>query len=351
MKISGKIIWREVKSLFIIILIALALRATVVEAYIVPTGSMENTIMTGDFLIGNKFIYGMRTPDWLGIPYTDIGAFIPCARFPKFRNPKQEDVVIFKYPRDVFQKYVKRLIGMPGQTVEIREKRVIINGEEFNLPPKGKYKDPQILSPDVNRRGEIMFLRDGGNRDNLGPFRVPKKGDIIEINKKTNWDYLIPIMLMDNHEVRLHFKGRTFIFTMDDPIDLSRRYSSSLWLKIRGLFTNTPPKLKKLGKMRQRYYSYSNSDGYLLNVWNFNFSEEVINYLSIDGKPLRVFENYEVEQNYYWMMGDNRDDSADSRYWGFVPHDHVLGVALFAYMSWDFKNNLIRYWRIGEIIS
>ena len=64
-------IYKEVRSLTILVMIAFLLKATLVEAYIVPTGSMENTIMTGDFLIGNRFVYGMRTPDWIGIPYTD----------------------------------------------------------------------------------------------------------------------------------------------------------------------------------------------------------------------------------------------------------------------------------------
>ena len=78
-------IYKEVRSLTILVMIAFLLKATLVEAYIVPTGSMENTIMTGDFLIGNRFVYGMRTPDWFGIPYTDIGFDLPYIVFPKFR--------------------------------------------------------------------------------------------------------------------------------------------------------------------------------------------------------------------------------------------------------------------------
>ena len=67
----------ELKAIVIIVLIALSVKVTLLEAYIVPTGSMEKTIMTGDFLIGSRFVYGLRTPDWVGIPYTDIGFFIP----------------------------------------------------------------------------------------------------------------------------------------------------------------------------------------------------------------------------------------------------------------------------------
>ena len=92
----------EAKALVIIVVIALSVKVTVLEAYIVPTGSMEKTIMTGDFLIGSRFVYGMRTPNWIGIPYTDSGIFIPSIKFPKFREPAKGDVLIFNYPRDKY---------------------------------------------------------------------------------------------------------------------------------------------------------------------------------------------------------------------------------------------------------
>ena len=79
----------EVRSLIILVVIVLTLKVTIFELYIVPTGSMENTIMTGDFLAGNRFVYGMRTPEWIGIPYTDIGFDIPSIKFPSFREPKR----------------------------------------------------------------------------------------------------------------------------------------------------------------------------------------------------------------------------------------------------------------------
>ena len=106
----------------IIVIIALSIKVTILEAYIVPTGSMEKTIMTGDFLIGSRFVYGMRTPNWIGIPYTDIGIFIPSLRFPRFKDPQVGDVLIFNYPRDKYVKYVKRCIAGPGDTLLIQNK-------------------------------------------------------------------------------------------------------------------------------------------------------------------------------------------------------------------------------------
>ena len=90
----------ELRAIVIIVIIVLTVKVTLLETYIVPTGSMENTIMTGDFLIGSRFVYGMRTPDWIGIPYTDIGFTIPYIKFPEFKIQKKNDVLIFKYPRD-----------------------------------------------------------------------------------------------------------------------------------------------------------------------------------------------------------------------------------------------------------
>lgn len=346
----GKI-FAEIKSILVIILIALSLRATVIEAYIVPTGSMENTIMTGDFLIGNKFVYGMRTPDWIGIPYTEIGFEVPWVRFPEFKKTRQGDVVIFKYPRDEFQKYVKRCIAEPGQTVEIRDKKVFVDGVELPLASGGKFVD--LTAMQSGKRQPGIFLRNNGNRDNIGPIYVPKKGDVFPLSGKTDWDYLLPIMLMDGHRITavVNSPGRVYEFTMKDPDDIARRYISGLGYRLRRLFLDAPIQRQKINRLFKKYYGRDNQRGRLLNVWNVKFDEDTIERLLIDGQPIRNLTSYTVEQDYYWMMGDNRDDSADSRYWGFVPHKLVLGEAVFVYMSWDSKNRGPRFGRIGKVIS
>ena len=109
--------WDELRILLIFIVIAFTVKTTLIEIYIVPTGSMENTILTGDLLVGNKFVYGMRTPIWIGVPYTRIGVNIPWLRLPAFQEVKNGDVTIFEFPRDPFQKYVKRCIGLPGDKI------------------------------------------------------------------------------------------------------------------------------------------------------------------------------------------------------------------------------------------
>ncbi|MFC1619641.1 signal peptidase I [Candidatus Neomarinimicrobiota bacterium] len=267
---------REMKSLGIIVLIALALRATVVEAYIVPTGSMEQTIMVGDFLIGNKFIYGMRTPDWLGIPYTKLGFNIPWVRFPRFRKPETGDVVIFKYPHNTYDKYVKRLIAGPGQTIDIRGREIFVDGERFFHPEHMQFTDRESKSEEWMNPN--IWPRGNGNKDYYRALRVPARGDTLSVIHDR--DILWYVSIMDRHDV--------------------------------------------------------NQRG---------------NRIYVDGE---VADHYVVEQDYYFMMGDNRDQSYDSRFWGFVPHEYILGEALFVYFSLDLKRFPHVSWerikRIGTVI-
>ncbi len=321
---KAKNILTEARSLALLILIALLLKVTIVEAYIVPTGSMENTIMTGDFLIGNRFVYGMRTPDWIGIPYTDKGFDIPFARFPMFREPEQADVIIFKYPRDPYHKYVKRLIALPGDTLEIKSRKVFVNNVEFTLPENGKYIAPE-LPEDFKQRD--IFLRTHGNKDNFSAVVLPKKDDIIPLNEKTDWLYVVPLMIMDGHDVTLESGSRTYELTNIDQNDLYRRKESM--------------------EVFEDYYPSGNK----LTPWSTAINDDIWQYLKIDGTPINELESYIVKQNYYWAMGDNRDDSLDSRYWGFVPECNLLGSALFVYFSLDLDSWMPRLDRVGTVIK
>lgn len=309
---------QETRSLFMIILVAFLLKVTLIEAYIVPTGSMEKTIMIGDFLIGNRFVYGMRTPDWIGIPYTDIGFDIPYFCFPKYREPKQSDIIIFKYPRDPHVKYVKRCVAEPGDTLEIRNRKVFINGNEFELPEHGRF----ILPIAASQQKDQNIFMDKGNKDNFTNTIIPKKGDRIPIEPETAL-LVMQLMLMDNHELTLKNSDGEYHFTMRDPSDLYRR--------------------KGTYDVFDEYYP----NGNLLNPWSKHMPR---GELFFDGQPIMNLQEYEVEQNYYWAMGDNRDNSLDSRFWGFVPENYILGEALFAYMSLNLDTWIPRFNRIGTII-
>ena len=258
------------RGLMHIIVSVLILRATVIEAYNVPTGSMETTIKIGDFILGNKFIYGIRTPDWIGIPWTNFGFSVPYYRLPGFEQPKTGDVVIFRYPNDKWPgiqigphdpslNYIKRCIAGPGQTMEIIEKDVFIDGVQFDLPEHGRASKLNVYDDEYAER--MIFPRGIGNRDYFGPLHIPAAGDTLLFNK-VNLDHAVNVISLEGHEVRPSNSGQ----------------------------------------------------------------------LKIDGENA---DHYICEQNHYFMMGDNRDNSHDSRYWGLVPESNIIGEAILTYLSWE----------------
>ena len=149
--------WDNFKQIFLAVLMAFVIKTSIVEAYKIPSQSMEDTLLVGDFLLANKFVYGAHLPlvNW---------------RLPAISKPERGDVVIFIYPRDGVTKYIKRCVGMPGDTVEVRNKVLFINGENYPDPDFAKYID-------TTREGEqvVQPRRPGGidSRDNFGPFVVP----------------------------------------------------------------------------------------------------------------------------------------------------------------------------------
>ena len=146
------IAWEYVKLFGSALLIALVIKTSLVEAYNIPSGSMEDTLMTGDFILGNKFIYGAKIP------------LFPI-KLPAFSDPEPGDIVIFKFPLNPDQNYIKRCIAGPGQVVEIRNKRVYVDNELIDDPEFSKHTDRRVRD-----RGSF-----DSSRDNYGPFKVPDR--------------------------------------------------------------------------------------------------------------------------------------------------------------------------------
>lgn len=143
---KGKI--REnVEALLIAILLALFIRTFVVQAFKIPSGSMQETLLIGDYILVSKFIYGVK------LPFTEI-TVIP------YKEPRRGDVVVFKYPEEPDKDFIKRVVGVGGDTVEIRDKLVYVNGE--------REKDPFAVHVDP-----LVFPSGIQPRDNLGPLSVP----------------------------------------------------------------------------------------------------------------------------------------------------------------------------------
>ena len=259
----GETILSWTKTIIGAIIVVMIINGLLIASFVVPTGSMERTVMTGDFLFVNKFIYGPTTPQV--IPFLNIP--LPFFKFPAPAAPEKGDVIVFIFPgnRDEveskeFQYYLKRCVAVAGDTLSVINKRLYVNGIEYKLPPYGQYIYSEPLSP--YNKWETFPPGRGYTRDNYGPIRIPKKGDYIALNIRNwrEWEYFIK---KEGHEVH--------------------------------------------------------SDG--SNVY-------------IDDK---IQFGYKVEQDYVFGMGDNRDNSLDSRYWGFIPVESVVGTPLLVYWSWPIK--------------
>ena len=192
--------WSE--AIIIAILIALFIRTFVVQAFKIPSGSMKPTLQIGDHLLVNKFIYGIKIP------------FVRKTLLP-INNPRREDIVVFIYPMDKSKDFIKRVVGIAGDTIEIRNKKIYLNGSLYN-DGHGVYTDRRFFPASIQPR------------DNFGPVTVPAE--------------------------------------------------------------------------------------------------------------------------HIFVMGDNRDQSYDSRFWGFVDLKDVLGKAFIIYWSWNKNNNDVRWSRIGSIL-
>ena len=274
------------KIILITLITVLVLKLFVVEAYRIPSTSMENTLEVGDFLLVNKLAYGIHTPR--RIPFTVIS--FPSFTLPLFRHVHRGDVIVFEFPGNKNEvkpsesvNYIKRCIGLPGDTIEIRFGKVFVNGIETSFPLHSI--SAAHATGETFRRNAEMFPEGSAFNDvNYGQIVVPKQGDILKINPSTfsRWHIFIE---REGHTVQI------------------------------------------------------NTDTTL-----------------IDGEAT---SKYCVQQNYYFVLGDNRDNSMDSRYWGFVPDDHMIGEALFIYWSWNpevpvysisEKYSTIRWNRIGTLI-
>ncbi|MBI5212254.1 MAG: signal peptidase I [Nitrospirae bacterium] len=200
-------LWEYIKAIGIALMLALIIRSFVVQAFKIPSGSMLQTLLIGDHILVNKFIYG--TP--IDIPFTNITIF----RMPGFKKPQREDIIVFKYPEDPGRDFIKRVIAVEGDMIESKDKRVLVNGKPVS--------EPYAQHTDNSTRMGGMEPR-----DNFGPYLVPK--------------------------------------------------------------------------------------------------------------------------NKVFVMGDNRDQSYDSRYWGYVDMKELRGKAFIIYWSWDGIKKMPRLGRIGKLV-
>ncbi len=319
---------------------ALIIRTLLFEAYRIPTPSMERTLMTGDFLIVSKLNYGLRTPMSVGVPFTDIhirNFELPWARVPGWQDIRRNDIVVFNYPIDetviaARTSYIKRAVGVPGDTLRIEGKVLHVNGVAEAEQPTFAQMYRVVLRDRIRLSegkveaagGEIYGYDESGYYLNLSPegrdaVAAWPETAVIEpyVRPATQHDYL------------------TSRFRFANGLPTNQDHLPEFVVPAEGLTI-------ALDSANYAFYEMA------IERYEGRSISRAGSTILIDGQPAT---SYTFTKNYYFMMGDNRDNSEDSRSWGFVPFDHVIGKPVIVYFSLDMKTFLPRFGRIFNLIN
>ena len=348
------------------IIAATLIRWSVMEAYTIPTPSMEKSLLVGDFLFVSKFHYGTRTPatpiqiplTHQTIPGTKTKSYSDLIQLPQFRLPgltkiKNNDVVVFNLPADVpvgegdnhnrerpidlRTNYIKRCIGIPGDVIQIKNREVFVNGESGGNPDLMQY--PYYVLATSALRQRVLDQYDISDYQALGNV----EGGIMYIMYLTadqteqikNLDFIKSLQIASESA-----EGEA------DPGIFPKGYNwnADWWgpyqIPAAGQTVElTADNIAKYGDIIQNYESNDNV------VYD---TEKLL----INGEQIT---EYTFKQDYYFMMGDNRHNSLDGRFWGVVPADHVVGKAFFIWLSLDpnkgLFNGKIRWDRFLKMIE
>jgi signal peptidase I len=354
--------------------------ATIVHTYffqpfVIPSSSLEKSLLVGDFLIVSKLHYGPRAPmTTVGAPMVHdtipilnkksylfddnfeerntswLNKFqLPYFRLPGFENIKRNDIVVFNQPADTLldmnkfkpdrnyykpidkkTNLVKRCVGVAGDTLEIRNGYVFINGKQNKLPPRSLLQFSYDITFKRNLQPARIYdiLKKHDITDGLaygsteGSYRIPAATDqaIARLKAHPEVANIIPIKRAKGERDDLFPRDANYNWNVDNfgPLYIPKAGATVQ------LNTENLPRYKR---------AISEYEGHKVVTRG--------NQIFIDDQPAT---SYTFKQDYYWMMGDNRHNSIDSRYWGFVPFDHTFGKPVFIWMSIDGINDGIKNW-------
>lgn len=408
-----------VSSIVFAIVAATLVHTYLIQPFVIPTSSLEKTLLVGDFLFVSKFHYGARVPmttvaapmvhDTLPIlksrsyvadvdPATYKTSIwnklqLPYMRLPGFKEIKRNEIVVFSWPADtVYQffkqqegvrkpidkksNYVKRAVGIPGDSLSIVDGYVHINGKKTVLPYRAK---PMFTHTVTVENGFSNAAIDLLGRQNFSGnvIRIPNSSLELE-----NLDQVISAMHMekiksdsaytyysgnvDNARVRDYLKSEDvstmalFNLTEEEAKNFTGKngivsiQKLAFTTKKTSLFPQDPAHPATLDNMPAIYIPEKGKTVELnlevLPIYEKIIKEYEDNTLKVNGNQIlingQVANSYTFKQDYYWMMGDNRHRSEDSRTWGYVPEDHIVGTPVFIWMSIDGINDGMKNWKI-----
>ena len=397
-------------SIIFAVILATFVHTYLIQPYIVPTGSLEKSILIGDFLFVSKFHYGARAPQTaVSFPMvhdtivgTGIRSYlnkpqIPYFRLPGFQKIKRNEIVTFSWPADTVRKffvrekgvkkpidkksnYVKRCVALPSDTLEIINGLIHINGKKSIMPYRAK---PIYTYSAYNSKGVSA-----SSLIKLGVSDIQRKFKIQEINQY-KFEQIRPYLLNvidnspENFIVITKSKGIPYEIRLNSRISMTEIKDTKTDLFLTNKEADLISKSNILDSLKRTFNeikSYNTS--YFPNDIRFNWNEDNFgpiiipktnttveltkNNLPIYKKIIREYEkneltldlngtirinnietnSYTFKQDYYWMMGDNRYRSEDSRSWGFVPEDHIVGKPVFIWFSIDGINDGFKNWKI-----
>ena len=399
---------RSIGSFIFAIVIATIVHNYFLQPFVIPTGSLEKTLRVGDFLLVSKFHYGARVPSTVvtlpmvhdTIPIIKTRSYLkspqlPYIRIPGFQEIKNNDIVVFNWPADTVRRffvkekgvikprdkksnYVKRALGIPGDTIEIKDGIIFINSKKNVLPDRAK----PIFTYNIKSNEGVSSnkLKELGIEGFVRKFIIK---NLSQISYEEISNYILSISNTNDNEY--------LVYTDDSGIPLSIIRENNL------IISELIDSSREISLTYQDAFKIENSNvfdtiyrvtqskdvsnlNFFPNNKNFNWNNDYMGPiyipkkgdkidLSLDNLPLykKIIKDYEFndivisngriiinskeqdsytfKQDYYWMMGDNRYNSEDSRVWGFVPFDHVLGKPVFIWMSIDGLFNGIQNWK------
>lgn len=334
-------------ALLFAVLVATPLRWAIAEPFKIPTPSMEKTLLVGDYLFVSKYHYGARTAKTLlQIPLTfqkiwgtEIPSYLdwiqaPFIRFPGISKVKRNDPVVFNYPAelenpvDMRTYYIKRCIGIAGDTLQIIDKDIYINGSIMESP--GVLETSYYIRTDTEIKDRIFIKNDITDfRGVRGGYHIHATKDNIE--KLKVFDFIHSITEVSSQDSYTFPKSPNIKWTGDNfgPLYIPQQGQT---------IQATPENLEIYGDVIRHY---DLNEGYDIHDGKLYLNGQLVS-------------SYTFNQDYYFMMGDNRHNSLDSRYWGFVPADHIVGKALFTWLSLDSNKSFfssIRWDRVFKSID
>ena len=338
-----------VSSIAFAVIAATLVHTYFMQPYTIPTSSLEKSLLIGDFLFVSKFHYGARVPmttvaapmvhDTLPIVKTKSYLKfpqLPYMRLPALQKIKQNDIVVFSWPVDTVEQffkktnrkirkpidkksnYVKRCVGISGDSLEIRDGYVYINGKKNVLPDRARLQ----FFYETDTDGKALSVKSLKSR-----YHVREGGRLQDGNY---------ILNLSDEDAQLISKNPTVK-------SLTKRLSP------KGQAEDVFPNVNSLAWNKDNFgpvYIPEEGKTVALNMTSLPFYKQIIveyekNTLRVENGQIYLngssdpADTYTFKQNYYWMMGDNRHNSEDSRYWGYVPYDHVVGKPVFIWFSWN----------------